>query len=136
MNNQTWELVPPSENKNIVGSRWVFKVKHAADATVETFKARLVAQGYSQSQGVDYLLKVGHLLKKCRSLMKAKLMYKRVNELAPQRLYNIFQLSNSDDGYILRGLFILRHRILKKVSVMVELIYGTEYIILCYIIRH
>ena len=74
MNNQAWELVPPPENKNIVGSRWVFKVKHAADSTVETFKSRLVAQGYSQSQGVDYLLKVGHLLKKCRSLMKAKLM--------------------------------------------------------------
>ena len=30
MNNQTWELVSPPENKNIVGSRWVFKVKHAA----------------------------------------------------------------------------------------------------------
>ena len=54
MNNQTWELVPPPDNKNIVGSRWVFKVKHAADGTAERFKARLVAQGYSQSQGVDY----------------------------------------------------------------------------------
>ena len=54
MNNQTWELVSPPENKNIVGSRWVFKVKHAADGTVERFKARLVAQEYSQSQGVDY----------------------------------------------------------------------------------
>ena len=54
MNNQTWELVSPPENKNILGSGWVFKVKHAADGTVERFKARLVAQEYSQSQGVDY----------------------------------------------------------------------------------
>ena len=61
---------------------------------------------------------------------------KRVNELAPQRLYNIFQLSNSDDGYNLRGLFIPRHGILKKVSAIAELIYRIEYIILCYIIRH
>ena len=53
MNNQTWELVSPPDNKNIVGSRCVFKVKHAEDGTVERFKARLVAQGYSQSQGVD-----------------------------------------------------------------------------------
>ena len=54
MNNQTWELVSPPENKNILGSGWVFKVKHAADGTVKRFKARLVAQEYSQSQGVDY----------------------------------------------------------------------------------
>ena len=32
----------------------MFKVKHTADGSVERFKARLVAQGYSQSQGVDY----------------------------------------------------------------------------------
>jgi hypothetical protein len=54
MKNDTWELVPPPKGKNIVGSRWVFKVKHTADGSVERFKARLVAQGYSQSQGVDY----------------------------------------------------------------------------------
>ena len=32
----------------------MFKVKRNADGSVERFKARLVAQGYSQSQGVDY----------------------------------------------------------------------------------
>lgn len=54
INNGTWELVPPPNNKNIVGSRWVFKVKHNSDGTVNRFKARLVAQGYSQSEGIDY----------------------------------------------------------------------------------
>jgi hypothetical protein len=52
--NGTWELVPPPEDKNIVGSRWVFKVKRKADGSVEKFKARLVAQGYSQTEGIDY----------------------------------------------------------------------------------
>ena len=54
MSNHTWDLVELPEGKNVVGSRWVFKVKHNADGTVERFKACLVAQGYSQSQGVDY----------------------------------------------------------------------------------
>ncbi len=54
MKNNTWELVPPLEGKNIVGSRWVFKVKHGEDGSVDRSKARLVAQGYSQSEGVDY----------------------------------------------------------------------------------
>ena len=52
--NDTWELVTLPEGKNIVGSKWVFKVKRDANGTVERFKARLVAQGYSQAEGVDY----------------------------------------------------------------------------------
>ena len=54
MENDTWQLVPPPENKNMVGSRWVSKVKRNADGSVERFKARLVAQGYSQAEGIDY----------------------------------------------------------------------------------
>ena len=53
LKNDTWELVPPREGKNIVGSHWVLKVKHE-DGYVDRFKARLVAQGYSQVKGVDY----------------------------------------------------------------------------------
>jgi hypothetical protein len=54
MENETWELVPPSEDQNIVGSRWVLKVKRNEDGSVDRFKARLVAQGYSQTKGTDY----------------------------------------------------------------------------------
>ena len=55
LENNTWDLVPPPENKNVIGSKWVYKVKRNADGSVERFKARLVAQGYSQSQGIDYV---------------------------------------------------------------------------------
>ena len=54
--NNTWELVPRSSitNRNIVGCRWVYKIKRGADGSIDRFKARLVAQGYSQTEGVDY----------------------------------------------------------------------------------
>ena len=54
LKNDTWDLVPPPEGKNIVGSRWVLKVKRDENGCIDRFKARLVAQGYSQVKGVDY----------------------------------------------------------------------------------
>ena len=49
-----WELVPRPRGANIVGCRWVFKVKTNADGGVERYKARLVAQGFRQKEGIDY----------------------------------------------------------------------------------
>ena len=39
---------------NVVGSRWVFKTKLKSDGLIERFKAQLVAQGYTQSIGIDF----------------------------------------------------------------------------------
>jgi len=50
----TWELVDAPENTNIVGSKWVFRAKKDAAGNVIHYKARLVAQGFSQVPGVDY----------------------------------------------------------------------------------
>ena len=54
VNNQTWELTELPPEKNIVGSKWVFKHKRDADGNIIRYKARLVAQGYSQEYGLDY----------------------------------------------------------------------------------
>ena len=52
--NDVWDLVELPANRKTVGSKWVFKKKTKADGTLERFKARLVAQGFSQKQGLDY----------------------------------------------------------------------------------
>ncbi|XP_031267887.1 uncharacterized protein LOC116126340 [Pistacia vera] len=52
--NNTWELVPPTSDVNIVGCKWVFKTKLKSDGTLQKYKARLVAKGFQQTPGVDY----------------------------------------------------------------------------------
>ena len=52
--NQVWELVKLPADKVAVGSKWVFKRKTDCDGEVLEYKARLVAQGFSQKFGTDY----------------------------------------------------------------------------------
>lgn len=52
--NQTWELVPLPQNVSPIGSKWVYKIKRNADGDICRFKARIVAQGFSQKYGIDY----------------------------------------------------------------------------------
>jgi hypothetical protein len=52
--NGTWDLVSLPGGKKSVGCKWVFTIKHNADGTVERYKARLVARGFTQTYGIDY----------------------------------------------------------------------------------
>jgi len=52
--NNTWSFVQLPSGKPIVGCKWVYKVKYKADGTLERYKARLVAQGFTQTEGVDF----------------------------------------------------------------------------------
>ena len=38
----------------MVGSRWMYNVKHAADGSVENYKARFMENGYSHMEGIEY----------------------------------------------------------------------------------
>lgn len=51
----TWTLVPPTEDMNILDSRWVFKTKFNPDGTIDKRKSRLVVRGCHQEEGLDYL---------------------------------------------------------------------------------
>nr|KYP45709.1 Retrovirus-related Pol polyprotein from transposon TNT 1-94 [Cajanus cajan] len=53
--NHTWTLTPLPPNKQVVGCRWIYKIKYNADGSIERYKARLVAKGYTEVEGLDYL---------------------------------------------------------------------------------
>ena len=52
--NDVWELVQLPEGRKALGSKWVYKVKTDENGSIERYKARLVAQGFSQKYGTDY----------------------------------------------------------------------------------
>jgi hypothetical protein len=51
--NEVCELVKRPKNHNVIGTKWVFRNKHNEDGLVVRNKARLVAQGYTQIEGLD-----------------------------------------------------------------------------------
>ncbi|GJR18540.1 ribonuclease H-like domain-containing protein [Tanacetum coccineum] len=63
IDNETWVLVPRPPNVNIVRSMWLYKHKYNADGSLSRYKARLVANGHSQQQGIDYDETFSHVVK-------------------------------------------------------------------------
>ncbi len=53
-NHQTWEYDDLPPGRKAIGSKWVFKVKYNPDGSIARFKARLVAQSFSQVHGIDF----------------------------------------------------------------------------------
>jgi hypothetical protein len=52
--NQVWDLVDLPEKAVAIGCKWVYKTKMDTSSNVERYKARLVANGFTQKEGIDY----------------------------------------------------------------------------------
>jgi hypothetical protein len=52
--NNTWDLVPRPNNKNVIVTKWVYKNKLKEDGKIVRNKAILVCKGYAQVEGVDF----------------------------------------------------------------------------------
>ena len=51
---EVFEVVPRPANKKVVGSKWVYREKRGPDGKIQKYKARVVAQGFTQVKGVDF----------------------------------------------------------------------------------
>ena len=54
MKNDVWEVVPRPTGKLVVTSRWLYKIKHGANGSMEKRKARFIARDFTQKEGIDY----------------------------------------------------------------------------------
>ena len=53
--NHTWITTSLPLGKTTIGCRWIYKIKRKSDGTIERYKVRLVAKGYTQLEGLDFL---------------------------------------------------------------------------------
>ena len=63
LNNDTWELVPRPHDKNVIGTKWIFKNKLNENGEVIRNKARLVCKWYAQQEGIDFEETFAHVAK-------------------------------------------------------------------------
>ena len=54
MKNDVWEVVPKPKGKRVVSSKWIYKIKHTTNGSIEKYKERFVARRFSQKEGIDY----------------------------------------------------------------------------------
>ena len=50
----TWEKVPLPENRKPISCKWVYRIKYNSDGKVSRYKARVVARGFNQIEGLDF----------------------------------------------------------------------------------
>jgi len=53
MKNDSWEVVLRHEGKYVIGSKWVYNVKHATNSNIENHKAKFIAKVFSPVEGID-----------------------------------------------------------------------------------
>ena len=62
MKNDVWEIVPRPEGKLVVTARWLYKLKHAVDGSVEKYKAMFVVRGFHRLRVLIMMILLCQLL--------------------------------------------------------------------------
>ncbi|GJR34325.1 ribonuclease H-like domain-containing protein [Tanacetum coccineum] len=52
--NDTWEVVELPLGRKAIGGKWVYKIKYKSSGDIDRYKARYVAKGYNQKEGIDF----------------------------------------------------------------------------------
>ena len=101
LRNHTWSLVPRKKSYNVVGCRWVYRIKTRADGTIDRRKSRLVGKGYHQRPGVDYQDTYSPVIKQPTVLLVLSLAVMNNRPLRQLDVNNAFLQGNlNEDVYM------------------------------------
>ena len=54
MKNGVWEIIPRPREKLVVTSKWIYKIKHVVDGSIDKYKSKFVASGFFQKEEIYY----------------------------------------------------------------------------------
>jgi hypothetical protein len=101
LQNHTWTLVPPTTATNLVGCKWVFKLKRKAGEFIKRHKARLVAKGFYQQAGLDYGETFSPVVKPTTIRTVLSIAYSRGWEMQKINIQNAFL-----NGFLTESLYM------------------------------
>lgn len=99
--NKSWSLVPPHLLQNIIGCKWIYKIKHNLNSSITRYRACLIAKGFHQCLNIDFYDTFSHVVKPT-TIWTIRIIVVNQNWVIRQlNVNNAFFLENlTDDVYI------------------------------------
>jgi hypothetical protein len=91
-------LVPRPSGQNIISCKWIFKVKEKSDGSVDKLKARLVARGFTQQFGIDYMETFSPVIKPATVRLVLSIAVSRSWDIHQIDISNAFLHGNLDES--------------------------------------
>lgn len=96
--NHAWSIVDLPVDKSPICCKWVYRIKYHADGSVERYKARLVAQGYTQLEGIYYFDTFSSEIQSVKSFLGAKF---KIKDLGALHYFLGLEIARSPEGLLL-----------------------------------
>lgn len=100
--NHTWDLVDLPSNRKLIGIHWVFRIKLKSDGSLERYKARLVALGNHQEEGLDYTETFAPVVKMTTVRLILDIAAKKIYEIHQMDVHNAFLDGDLDEEIYMR----------------------------------